>query len=162
MTSSKPVNCLINNFKYAAKFNVMIKMQVIGNLGKDCVTNLVNGKNVINFNVAHTEKFRDAQGNQKEKTIWVDCAYWTDRTAIAPYLKKGTQVYAEGSPDMRTYQKTDGTQGVSLTLRVQSVQLLGSRANNEAGGSEGYNSASGSLSGVSASEMSAPVDDLPF
>ena len=99
-------------------------MQVIGNLGKDCVTNLVNGKNVINFNVAHTEKFRDAKGEQKEKTIWVDCAYWTDRTAIAPYLKKGTQVYAEGTPDLRTYQKTDGTQGVSLTLRVLTVQLL--------------------------------------
>ena len=67
----------------------MIKLQVIGNLGKDCITNTVNGKNVINFNVAHTEKFKDAQGNQKDKTIWVECAYWTDRTGIAPYLKKG-------------------------------------------------------------------------
>jgi single-strand DNA-binding protein len=142
----------------------MIKMQVIGNLGKDCVTNLVNGKNVINFNVAHTEKFRDAQGNQKEKTVWVDCAYWTDRTAIAPYLKKGTQVYAEGIPDIRTYQKSDGTQGVSLTLRVLSVQLLGSRNSNEAGGNESYNSgSSGSISGVPATgELTAPIDDLPF
>ena len=139
-------------------------MQVIGNLGKDCVTNLVNGKNVINFNVAHTEKFRDAKGEQKEKTVWVDCAYWTDRTAIAPYLKKGTQVYAEGTPDLRTYQKTDGTTGVSLTLRVLSVQLLGSRNSNEAGGSDSYSSgSSGSLTGVSApGEMTAPVDDLPF
>jgi single-strand DNA-binding protein len=142
----------------------MIKMQVIGNLGKDCVTNLVNGKNVINFNVAHTEKFRDAQGNQKEKTIWVDCAYWTDKTAIAPYLKKGTQVYAEGTPDLRTYQKTDGTQGVSLTLRVLTVQLLGSRNSNETAGNDSYNSgSSGNMSGVPASgEMTAPVDDLPF
>jgi single-strand DNA-binding protein len=142
----------------------MIKMQVIGNLGKDCVTNLVNGKNVINFNVAHTEKFRDAKGEQKEKTIWVDCAYWTDRTAIAPYLKKGTQVYAEGAPDLRTYQKTDGTQGVSLTLRVLTVQLLGSRNSNEAGGNDSYNAgSSGSMTGVPASgEMTAPVDDLPF
>jgi single-strand DNA-binding protein len=140
----------------------MIKMQVIGNLGKDCVTNLVNGKNVINFNVAHTEKFRDAKGEQKEKTIWVDCAYWTDRTAIAPYLKKGTQVYAEGTPDLRTYQKTDGTQGVSLTLRVLTVQLLGSRNSNESG-SDSYSNGSTSMSGVSAaSEMNAPVDDLPF
>src|SRR5882762_2350356 len=138
----------------------MIKMQVIGNLGKDCVTNLVNGKNVINFNVAHTEKFRDAQGNQKEKTVWVDCAYWTDRTAIAPYLKKGTQVYAEGTPDLRTYQKTDGTQGVSLTLRVQSVQLLGSRNSNDNGGYGGQDSASShSMSAVPvSSDMSSPVD----
>ncbi len=144
----------------------MIKLQVIGNLGKDCVTNLVNGKNVINFNVAHTEKFRDAQGNQKEKTVWVDCAYWTDKTAIAPYLKKGTQVYAEGTPDLRTYQKTDGTQGVSLTLRVQSVQLLGSRNTNDSAGYgiDNFSQASsGSMSGIpSPGEVSAPVDDLPF
>src|SRR6201999_2262395 len=105
----------------------MIKLQVIGNLGKDCVTNTVNGKNVINFNVAHTEKFRDAQGNQKEKTIWVDCAYWTDRTGIAPYLKKGTQVYVEGAPEEKTYPKNDGTTGSSLSLRVASVQLRGSK-----------------------------------
>src|SRR6266852_431356 len=141
----------------------MIKMQVIGNLGKDCVTTLVNGKSVINFNVAHTEKFRDAQGNQKDKTIWVDCAYWTDKTAIAPYLKKGTQVYAEGTPDLRTYQKSDGTQGVSLPLRVLSIQLLGSRNSGE-GGNDNYSSGtSHSLSAVpSSGERTAAVDDLPF
>src|ERR1700751_3480661 len=102
----------------------MIKLQVIGNLGKDCVTNTVNGKNVINFSVAHTEKFKDAQGNSKDKTIWVECAYWTDRTGIASYLKKGTQVYVEGSPEVRTYQTQDGKQGVALSLRISSVQLL--------------------------------------
>ncbi len=103
----------------------MIKLQVIGNLGKDCVTNTVNGKSVINFNVAHTEKFRNSQGVQQDKTIWVECAYWTDKTAIAPYLKKGTQVYVEGSPEVRTYPKNDGGTGVSLSLRVQSVSVAG-------------------------------------
>jgi len=145
----------------------MIKLQVIGNLGKDCVTNTVNGKNVINFNVAHTEKFRDAQGNQKDKTIWVECAYWTDRTGIAPYLKKGTQVYAEGTPEVRTYPKNDGTTGVSLTLRVVSVQLLGSRGSGDSGsggGSESYTSQSSNSSSamMSPSEVTSPIDDLPF
>ena len=146
----------------------MIKLQVIGNLGKDCVTNLVNGKNVINFNVAHTEKFKDAQGNQKDKTIWVECAYWTDRTGIAPYLKKGTQVYAEGTPEVRTYPKNDGTTGISLTLRVQSVQLLGSRGEGggggySGGGSEGgYASQAGPSRVPSAGEINEPIDDLPF
>ena len=145
----------------------MIKLQVIGNLGKDCVTNAVNGKNVINFSVAHTEKFKDAQGNQKDKTIWVDCAYWTDRTGIAPYLKKGTQVYEEGTPELRTYPKNDGTTGVSLTLRVQSVQLLGSRGTggDYAGASEGYapQAAGASASRVpSAGDITEPMDDLPF
>src|SRR5215210_521081 len=111
----------------------MIKLQVIGNLGKDCVVNNVNGKNVINFSVAHTEKFKDAQGVQKDKTIWVECAYWTDRTGIAPYLKKGTQVYAEGQPDIRSYTTKEGGQGSSLSLRVSSVQLLGGRNESQGG-----------------------------
>ena len=105
----------------------MIKLQVIGNLGKDAVVNNVNGKSVINFNVAHTEKYKDAQGVPKDRTTWVDCSYWTDRTAVAPYLKKGTQVYVEGTPDVRSYTTADGRQGASLTLRIVSVQLLGAK-----------------------------------
>lgn len=142
----------------------MIKLQVIGNLGKDCLTNVVNGKNVINFNVAHTEKFRDQQGNTKEKTIWVECAYWTDRTGIAPYLRKGTQVYVEGNPEVRTYQKNDGTFGASLTLRVLSVQLLGSRPEGGSGpGQENsYGSSQQRESVPAASDITEPIDDLPF
>ena len=142
---------------------------VIGNLGKDCTVNTVNGKNVINFSIAHTEKFKDSSGAQREKTIWVECAYWTDRTGISPYLKKGQQVYAEGTPEVRTYQTNDGKSGASLTMRVQNIQLLGGRnqegmtsapqaqsysnnssnsyANNNAGNNDDINDAS---------------DDLPF
>jgi single-strand DNA-binding protein len=147
----------------------MIKLQVIGNLGKDALVNNVNGKNVINFTVAHTERFKDAQGNLKDKTTWVDCAYWTDRTAVAPYLKKGTQVYVEGQPDVRTYTTQDGRNGASLTLRVQSVQLLGSKSeggSNEGGGS-GYQQApsyaqSAPAASSSPADLTEPMDDLPF
>lgn len=114
----------------------MIKLQVIGHLGKDCTTNVVNGKNVINFSVAHSERYKDATGVQKEKTTWVECAYWTDRTAIAPYLKKGQLVYVEGNPESRAYQKADGTSASSLSMRVSSVQLLGGAkgdGNNDSG-----------------------------
>ncbi|MCE3281774.1 MAG: single-stranded DNA-binding protein [Chitinophagaceae bacterium] len=148
----------------------MIKLQVIGNLGKDCIVNNVNGKNVINFSVAHTEKFKDAQGNQKDKTIWVECAWWTERTGIAPYLKKGIQVYAEGQPDIRTYQTQDGKQGSSLTVRIQNVQLLGSRqseggtGSNYNGGQQSYNQPSyqSQPATPSAAEITEPLDDLPF
>lgn len=111
----------------------MINLQLIGNLGKDCLVNNVNGKNVINFTVAHTEKYKDSQGNQQEKTIWVDCAYWTDRTAVAEYLKKGQQVYVEGQPEARPFQRNDGSPGASLSMRVKSVQLLGKREAEPAG-----------------------------
>src|SRR5688572_22210650 len=141
----------------------MIKMQVIGNLGKDCVVNTVNGKNVINFTVAHTEKYRDSQGNNQEKTTWVDCAYWTDRTALSPYLTKGKQVFVEGTPEVRSFTRQDGTGGASLSLRVREVQLLGGR---EGGGNtpsySGATSGSSSSSIPSASEITEPIDDLPF
>ena len=115
----------------------MIKLQVIGHLGKDCTTNVVNGKNVINFSVAHSEKYKDASGVQKDKTTWVECAYWTERTAIAPYLKKGQLVYTEGTPEVRSYTKGDGTTGTSLTLRVLNVQLLGGGTRGEAESNSG-------------------------
>ena len=131
----------------------MIKLQVIGNLGKDAQVNNVNGKSVINFNVAHTERFKDAQGNQKDRTTWVDCSYWTDRTAVAPYLKKGTQVYVEGTPDVRTYTTADGRNGASLTLRILSVQLLGGRT------SGGDNSAPDHSAGATYTPNATAMDD---
>jgi single-strand DNA-binding protein len=141
----------------------MIKMQVIGNLGKDCVVNSVNGKNVINFTVAHTEKYKDSQGNNQEKTTWVDCAYWTDRTGLSPYLTKGKQVFVEGNPEVRTFTRQDGTAGASLSLRVREVQLLGGKAE---GGtspmSSNSNAASANAEMAGAAEMNGPIDDLPF
>lgn len=109
----------------------MIKTLVIGHLGKDATVNQVNGKNVINFTVAHSEKWKDQQGQTQEKTTWVDCSYWTDRTAIAPYLQKGTQVFVEGMPEVRTFTRADRSTGATLSLRVQSVQLLGSKQGNQ-------------------------------
>ena len=129
----------------------MIKLQVIGHLGKDCTTNVVNGKNVINFSVAHSERYKDATGTQKGKTTWVECAYWTERTAIAPYLKKGQLVYVEGNPEARAYQKADGTAASSLSMRISSVQLLGGARGD--GGQEGNADQMGSAD---------DNDNLPF
>src|SRR5215510_8323502 len=130
----------------------MIKMQIIGNLGKDCVVNTVNGKNVINFTVAHTEKYKDSQGNQQEKTTWVDCAYWTDRTAIAQYLTKGKQVFVEGQPEARSFQRNDESPGSSLSLRVREVQLLGGRGDS-GGSAPSYGNASSASSTPSSSNI---------
>ncbi|MCC6759849.1 MAG: single-stranded DNA-binding protein [Chitinophagaceae bacterium] len=144
----------------------MIKLQAIGNLGKDALVNQVNGKNVINFTVAHTERYRDSSGGQKEKTTWVECAYWTDRTGVVPYLKRGAQVYVEGTPEVRQFTRSDGTAGATLSLRVLSLQLVGNRADQpNGGGSQDGMQSSGSGSNTM---HSAPApendlgDDLPF
>jgi single-strand DNA-binding protein len=124
---------------------------------QDCTTNQVNGRNVINFTVAHSERYKDAQGGQKEKTIWVDCAYWTERPGIAPYLRKGQQVYVEGVPDLRTYTRNDGSAGAALVLSVRSIQLLGSAPREDA--EEGSNVGGTSLA---VAGESGGADELPF
>lgn len=145
----------------------MIKLQIIGNLGGDCIQKEVNGKNVINFNVAHSEKYKDSTGNLKEKTIWVNCAYWTDRTAIAQYLTKGKTVYVEGTPEAEGYMK-DGAVAATLRLRVQNIQLLGGNASGE-GSSQGNYNRQAQPSGYAQTQRPEPVaapsmddDDLPF
>ena len=142
----------------------MIKLQIIGNLGKDCIVKEINGKHVINFSVAHTERFKDSQGNQKEKTTWVECAYWTDRTAIAPYLVKGTSVYAEGAPEADPYTNKEGQASATLRMRVQNIQLLSS--NREQGSNQGNVSNAGittkPIVKTEPDNTPVPVDDLPF
>jgi single-strand DNA-binding protein len=149
----------------------MIKLQVIGNLGKDSILKDVNGKTVINFSVAHTERYKDAAGNQKERTTWVECAYWTDRTAIAPYLKKGTMVFAEGSPEADSYTNKEGQPAATLRMRVQTVQLLGGNKTNEGGGVAPAPAAADSSANAgnvtNRTNTAKPVaeavdDDLPF
>lgn len=140
----------------------MIKLQAIGHLGKDCNINSVNGKNVINFSVAHSEKYKDQSGNEVNKTTWVNCAYWVERTTIAQYLKKGTMVFVEGQPEVHTYRATDGQYRSDLKCRVINIQLLGggnreNTTNSEAApeqGSTGYVAAPNA--------NNADDSDLPF
>ena len=143
----------------------MLKLQVIGHLGRDCVQNEVNGKKVINFNVAHSERFKDSQGIQVERTTWVNCAYWTDRTGIAPYLVKGQLVYVEGTPDVETYTNKEGQTAANLRLRVVNVQLLGGRVDSQQDDSSGQSQGSTSPRSnteTSAASQAEPADDLPF
>jgi single-strand DNA-binding protein len=83
--------------------------------------------------------------------------------AIAPYLKKGQLVYVEGSPEVRTFTRNDGSSGASLTLRVLNVQLLGSARGGESQEGQGF-AQRGQLDApkVESPEVSSVEDDLPF
>jgi single-strand DNA-binding protein len=147
----------------------MIKLQIIGNLGADCIQKEVNGKNVINFNVAHSEKYKDGNGNLVEKTTWVNCAYWSDKTTIAQYLLKGQMVYAEGTPEAEGYTNKDGNVAATMRLRVMNIQLLGSKADNHNNNqqNQGYsNSNSGNVTNAGAPPKPAmkaqPAADMPL
>lgn len=138
----------------------MLKTLVIGHLGKDAIKKEVGGKTVINFNVAHSESYNDKDGNKVTKTTWVECAQWTEKTGILPYLLSGTQVYVEGVPEVGTYENKDGKTVATFKLRVGQIQLLGSK-NKEEGASSNKPAESNTSSGPAAAAQEES-DDLPF
>jgi single-strand DNA-binding protein len=101
-------------------------MQIIGFIGQDATVNNVNGKSVINFSVAHSEKYKNKDGVEVNKSTWASCAYWTDKINVAMYLKKGTQVYLEGVPEAKTYTNKNNETLPQLNIRVASLTLLSS------------------------------------
>ncbi len=105
----------------------LLKLAIIGRLGRDAQVRSVNNSYVINFSVAHSERNRQGE----EMTTWVNCSYWRnnfDQTKIVEYLKKGKLVYVEGTPSVRTYTSNTGETRVSLDCRVSNIRLLGGRS----------------------------------
>lgn len=107
----------------------MNRYQFIGNLGNDAEVRHVDGANraVISFSVAVTEKWKDANGEAKERTTWVRCAIWrkSDQVKLAEFLPKGTKVLIEGKPQARAYVDKDGNAQASLEVTVDNLEFVG-------------------------------------
>lgn len=108
----------------------MLKVTVIGNIGKDAEYKEFNGNKFIAFNVAATKRYRDAQGNTHTKTTWVSCLKRGESNVIG-YLKKGAQVYVEGELSVRTYSTQQGIQA-GVDCLVDKLELLGSKPQDNA------------------------------
>ena len=74
----------------------MLKAEFVGHIGSDAEIKNFNGKPFIAFNVATSERYKDAQGTTVTRTTWVSCLKPGDG-AVVQYLKKGTQVFCRGN-----------------------------------------------------------------
>jgi single-strand DNA-binding protein len=128
------------------------KVILIGNLGADPETRAMpSGTTVANLRVATSESWRDKQtGEQQERTEWHRVALFGRLAEIAgEYLRKGSQVYIEGSLRTRKWQDKQGNERYSTEIVGNDLQMLGGR-----GGAGGAAGASGS---ESASRSSSPA-----
>ena len=106
------------------------KVIIVGNLGADPETRyLPSGDAVCSIRVATTDKWKDkASGEMKEATEWHRISFFGRLAEIAgEYLKKGSQVYVEGSLRTRKYQDKDGVEKYATDIRGDTMQMLGSR-----------------------------------
>jgi single-strand DNA-binding protein len=95
------------------------KVTLIGRLGKDPeVRNFQNGGKVVNFSIATSERWKDRDGNPKEKTEWHNIAVTNEKLAdIAErYLRKGSLVCLEGKLQTRKWQDQSGNDRYSTEV----------------------------------------------
>jgi single-strand DNA-binding protein len=83
-----------------------------------------SGDQVMELSLAFNYGKKDESG--KKPTQWISAALWGVRAEkLAPYLKKGGQVSVVlAEPHISTYDKKDGTQGVSLRAKISEIELL--------------------------------------
>ena len=129
------------------------KVIIIGNLGADPETRAMpSGSSVANLRIATTESWRDKQsGEQQERTEWHRVALFGRLAEVAgEYLRKGSQVYIEGSLRTRKWQDKQGNERYTTEIVANDMQMLGGR-----GGAGGAGGAGGGGGGSSAPRESA-------
>lgn len=108
------------------------KCMIIGNLGKDPVLGYnTSGRAKCSLSVAVTERYKSANGEQKENTTWFNVVFWGNMadTIKALDLHKGTSVYVAGKMTFRTYQDQDGQNRFIAELVGENLQILSPKSN---------------------------------
>lgn len=142
----------------------------IGNLGKDPeLKYTASGEAICNFSIACTESWKDkATGEKKEQTEWVRISFFGKLAEVCgQYLKKGSQVYVEGSLRTRKWTDKDGQERYTTEIKGNEMKMLGSRQG--AGSSGGDANDGGTSDDAPASDRNKPKpsfddlgDDIPF
>lgn len=102
------------------------RLDILGNVGK-AELRTVGQDECLSFSVAVNLRKKKRGGATEEKTEWIQCAIWNDYArALAPYIAKGTNVFATGEPSFETYTDRDNNVHTQIKLRVDKVQLCGS------------------------------------
>lgn len=138
------------------------KVFLIGNLGRDPeVRYTTGGTPVANVTLATTERWNDPAGERKERTEWHRLVIWAKQAEIAgEYLRKGRQIFVEGSLQTREWTDREGNKRYTTEIRVQRFQMLGRPGDAPAAGPSAP--AEHEDSAVAESENSYAEDDIPF
>ncbi|PID66121.1 MAG: single-stranded DNA-binding protein [Gammaproteobacteria bacterium] len=120
------------------------KAIIVGNLGNDPETRyLPNGTAVTTISVATSESWTDKNtGQPQERTEWHRIeAFGRLAEIMGQYLRKGSQVYIEGSIRTDKWQDQSGQDRYSTKIRADQMQMLGGRPEGQSGGAANFNQA---------------------
>ena len=138
------------------------KVILVGNLGKDPELRYTpSGTAVCTFSLATTERFKNKQGEQQDRTEWHNIVVWAGLAEVCgKYLTKGKQVYLEGRIQNRSYDDRDGNKRYITEIVANEMQMLG-RAGEQNGGGRPTTPAD-DFSQAPPEPQFNPDDDIPF
>lgn len=104
------------------------KVMLIGNIGKDPEVRVsqASGRKRVSFSLATSRRYRDANGEQKEDTLWHNVVGWGKVADIVEQLgiKKGTSLYVEGHLANRSWDDNNGQKRYVTEVNMESFQVL--------------------------------------
>jgi single-strand DNA-binding protein len=103
------------------------KVILVGNVGRDPELRYTpGGTAVANFTLATNEAWTSKTGEKQERTEWHRIVVWGKQAEIAgEYIKKGKQIYVEGSITTRQWDDRNGQKRTTTEIRAQRFILLG-------------------------------------
>lgn len=104
------------------------RVTLIGNVGGDPeVRSTQGGKNVANFSLATTRRWKDSSDREQESTQWHRIVVWAGLADVVDqYVRKGDKLYIEGRLEYRKWQDKDGNDRVTTEVNAQELVMLGS------------------------------------
>lgn len=132
------------------------KVILVGTLGKDPeVRHSQSGSALASLSVATNESWKDKNGQKQERTEWHRVKFFGKLAEIAgEYLKKGGQVYIEGSLRTEKYTDKQGVEKYSTDIIGSEMQMLG--------GKDGAKTDRSSSKPAAPESEPFPDDDIPF
>lgn len=147
------------------------KVILVGRVGNDPEIKYAgNGNAIANFSLATSEKWKDKDGQKQEKTEWHKIvAFGRQAEVIGEYIKKGSQLYIEGSIQTRSWDDNDGNKRYTTEITLKMMEMLGGKSDsggdNSGSGNSGNNKSrppSPQKQNASAPQQSDFDDDIPF
>lgn len=140
------------------------KVILVGNVGRDPELRYTQGgQPVASFSIATNERFKDKEGNWKDRTEWHRIVAWARLAEICgEYLRKGSQVYVEGRIQTRDWEDKEGNKRQTTEIVALSMQMLGRRGGEAGGPSAGEDSQARTGGDDPLSQSSGADDEIPF
>ena len=116
------------------------KVILVGNLTRDIeLRYLQNGTAVAKTAIATSRKFT-SNGEKKEEVMFIDITFFGRSAEIAnQYLRKGSKILVEGRLQFDQWVDQNGGKRSKHSVLAETMQMLDSKADAQAGGNPGMN-----------------------